>query len=130
MIKAIAIYLAIHLIMDLTYLSVAGGAYQSKIRKLLVDKSEPPLKLYYMMGAYVPFLIATFYLVFLPAYQHKISLERALVNGLMYASAIYGVYNFTNMVMINNYPFVNAMIDILYGIVSIGLLVIIAWHLG
>lgn len=124
---SIIIYFCSHVILEFVYLGVYGSTYMNMIKNLLKDKSTPKHSITYAVLAYIVFFVSTYVIVFRNG--GNLSLHSHLLTGALFGAAVYGIYNFTNMFLINGYDTFVALRDVIYGISSMLILVLISRYI-
>ena len=105
------------LILDYIYLSTVSSNYND----LLLKIQNKPLKLkpIYALVVYIIMTVGWTLLILLK--NKKYSLSNNVINSIILGIVIYGVFDFTNLAMFNNYSLTIALIDVLWGGVLFGI---------
>lgn len=123
------VYAIAHAAMEIPYIYSYGQEYLDMMRNVAKDTTAPNNQKLYAVIAYAIFAIATYVLVFKEILENKKSLSECIMWAMLYAGAVYGVFNFTNLVAFNEYKFDLALRDLLYGVVSIIILAMLAFSM-
>jgi uncharacterized membrane protein len=105
------------LILDYIYLSTVSSNYND----LLLKIQNKPLKLkpIYALVVYIIMTVGWTLLILLK--NKKYSLSNNVINSIILGIVIYGVFDFTNLAIFNNYSLTIALIDVLWGGVLFGI---------
>jgi uncharacterized membrane protein len=105
------------LILDYVYLSTVSSNYND----LLLKIQNKPLKLkpIYALVVYIIMTVGWTLLILLK--NKKYSLSNNVINSIILGIVIYGVFDFTNLAIFNNYSLTIALIDVLWGGVLFGI---------
>ena len=123
------IYALAHTAMEVPYVSSYGQEYLTMMRGLAKDGAPPTNQGAYVVIAYIIFALATYVIVFKEVLKSNKTLTECIVWALLYAGAVYGTFNLTNMVAFKAYKHDVAMRDLLYGVVSMILLALLAYSM-
>ena len=126
---SILAYIITHAILEVPYIVTYGQQYLQMMRNLARDPAPPQNQLLYTAVAYAIFGITTYFLVFRETLQGTVPLTNSLFKAALYAAAVYGVFNLTNMVAFKGYDAWVAIRDMLYGIFSMASLAAVAFYL-
>ena len=101
----ILIILAVFYIIDIVYLKIVSGSYNRAIKKI----QGSPLRI---KGgfAFITYLIMTFAL-----YYFIISKGGNYLDAVVLGVSLYGIFNFTNMAILKDWPISLAITDTIWG---------------
>lgn len=115
------IFVAVYLIVDIIYVSLSVPAYQKVIKSIQGKPTHQPFGMLAGIAAYTIMGIA--WLFFIPPtishLQKSMRMSRPLAGalaGFVMGLAIYGVFNFTNHAMFDNWASTIMIRDLLWGI--------------
>jgi len=94
------------LFIDSVYLSNIGGPMFDKMVKK-IQKDDMKLNIYGAIGAYILMIIAI--------YKFIIMERKPPMDAFILGICIYGVFDFTNYAIFNNYSMIIGLLDMLWG---------------
>ena len=94
------------LALDGLYLSNIGGPLFAKMVKG-IQKEEMTLNIYGVVGSYI--------LLVLVLYKFIILERKSPTDAFILGLCVYGVFDFTNIAIFNNYKWIPAMLDTMWG---------------
>ena len=114
------IFTIVYLIMDIMWISIMSNVfYKSKIEN--IQRSQLSFKTIPAILAYIT-LVITLFVVCVPLSEYyKNRYPKWLVFGMV-GFIIYGVYNFTNAAIFENYDITFVLVDMMWGSISFGTL--------
>lgn len=115
------LFVAIYLLVDILYVKSSIPIYQNAIKKIQGTNTIQPFGLFAGTLAYL--IMGMAWLFFVPStirtVQEKYKMHRALAGaivGFILGLTIYGVFNFTNHAMFDNWGLAIMTRDLLWGI--------------
>lgn len=106
----------LYLIVDILWISTMSKLFY-KVRIKNIQKDDLKFKLLPAIFAYFTLLLTMFYICIPLSIHYENKYHPSITFGLV-GFAIYGVYNFTNSAIFNNYKWDFVIIDTLWGIIS------------
>jgi len=99
------------LVIDAIYLKFIGGPFYSLAVKK-IQGSEIKFRMYSAFIVYIILITGLYYFVIGP--------NKTAKEGAFFGLAVYGVFDFTNHAILDNYPLPLAMMDTIWGMVLCG----------
>ena len=99
------IILAVFYIIDIVYLKIVSGSYNSAIKKI----QGSPLRI---KGG---FALITYLIMTLALYYFIISKGGNYLDAVVLGVSLYGIFNFTNMAILKDWPISLAITDTMWG---------------
>lgn len=118
-------------LLDYLYLGLFGGNQKYlKIHKRIQGKTVEP-RWYSIITAYLVLALGVYYFAVRP-FENAVLSGNAnhaiLITGAMFGFASYGIYNFTNHSLFENYPLSIAIQDTLWGTIASALVAFLTLH--
>jgi uncharacterized membrane protein len=109
-------------ILDSIYLKSTSTIYGKLIQKIQNNKLN--IRLYSVFIVYI--LIFTMWVVFIYNERHKFTLKQNVIRGALLGLTTYGIFDFTNHAIFNNWNLNIVVIDTLWGSILYGLITFLA----
>lgn len=109
-------FVAIYLVVDVLYVLMSRHIYFDVVKKIQKG-DETMMTASRMIAAVAAYAIlgAGWMILVAPHIESQKTVTTALTYGAMYGFAVYGVFNFTNHVMFQNYGFKIMLQDVVWG---------------
>jgi len=108
------------LALDGLYLSNIGGPLFAKMVKG-IQKEEMTLNIYGVVGSYI--------LLVLVLYKFIILERKSPTDAFILGLCVYGVFDFTNIAIFNNYKWIPAMLDTMWGGILFYLVTVVTYKI-
>lgn len=95
---------------------IARGLYE----KLVISVQKSPLRVNYI-AAIITYILLVIGLVNFVINRRDLSIWWTVYYGMLFGAVVYGVFDFTNMSIFNNWNVSVAIIDVIWGAVLCGL---------
>ena len=110
---------------DMTWLGfIAKDLYKKYLGGFLSDKVNWAAAIIF----YLLFIVGIFYFSILPAIE-KNTVGKAILSGALFGFFTYSTYDLTNLATLKNWPLQIVFIDIIWGVVLIGLVSIAGFYI-
>jgi uncharacterized membrane protein len=124
------LFACIYIVVDVVYIMISSDFYNRAVQSIQGEPIASPIPIGAALGAYIAMGLGWYFLAAGTALQwyKNTSLEKwqaGLLAGLLYGFALYGTYNFTNMVMFKNYDYNIVLRDTSWGTIWGGISVML-----
>jgi len=108
----IVLLLTLLLILDIIFINLTYDLFNNQI-KIIQNK---PIKIKYLG------FIITYSIMIFGFYHFIIKDNKSTFDGLIYGFVVYGIYEFTNYTLFNNWDYKTIIVDVMWGTLLHGLL--------
>ena len=112
LIKTILVISLLILSLDGIVLSSLSGLWKKTIEK--VQHKTFKAKLHYAIGSYILMIFGIYYFVYKHINRNSWKYD-TLIKGFLFGFTLYGVFDFTNLAIFEDYALYTAMIDMFWG---------------
>lgn len=122
------IFLVIYVIIDIIYITLSAPFYSKTVQN--IQGSPIVLKPSSYVALFLAYLILGFGWLFIVAnsINEKTKLKSVVFIALVYALAVYGVFNTTLYVLFDNWDIITALRDTLWGVVCITTISVVYYY--
>lgn len=123
LIKSFIVTFSVFMVIDLLWLGVVA---QKLYQKYLGFIMTPNINWIAAVVFYIIFVIGMLYFAILPALE-EMSLQKAILNGMIYGFITYATYDLTNLATLKDWPLTITIIDMIWGTTLAGLTSVISY---
>lgn len=123
LIKSFIVTFSVFMVIDLLWLGVIA---QKLYQKYLGFIMTPNINWIAAVTFYIIFVAGMLYFAILPA-LNDMSLQKAIINGMLYGFITYATYDLTNLATLKDWPITITVIDMIWGTTLAGLTSVISY---